>query len=87
MTSSAFEFIALVCAGLFSGAAAYITFVEHPARVSCGTSVALTEFRPSYRRGTVMQASLAALGLVAAVVAWMASRDVSVELRRAPASP
>lgn len=78
MIPSAFELVALVCAGLFSGAAAYITFVEHPARVSCGTSIALTEFRPSYRRGTVMQASLAALGLVAAVLAWLSSRDVGI---------
>ena len=73
-----FEIVALVCAALFSGAAAYITFVEHPARVSAGPTVALAEFRPSYRRGTVMQASLAALGLVAAVLAWRASRDVGI---------
>jgi uncharacterized membrane protein len=73
-----FVIAALVCAGLFAGAAAYVTFVEHPARVSCGTAVALAEFRPSYRRGTVMQASLAALGLVAGVLAWTASRDVGI---------
>lgn len=75
MTPLAFEIVALVCAALFSGAAAYITFVEHPARVSCGPAVALAEFRPSYRRGTVMQASLAALGLVAGVIAWVNVRD------------
>jgi hypothetical protein len=73
-----FEIVALVCAALFAGASAYVTFVEHPARVSCGTSVALAELRPSYRRGPVMQASLAALGLVAAVLAWLASRDVRI---------
>ncbi len=78
MTPSAFEIIALVCAALFSGAAAYITFVEHPARVSAGTSVALAEFRPSYRRGTVMQASLASLGFLSAVFAWLASHDVGI---------
>jgi len=71
-----FEIVALVCTGLFSGAAAYVTFVEHPARLSCGTAVALAEFGPSYRRGTVMQASLAAIGLATAILAWTARGDV-----------
>jgi hypothetical protein len=64
-----FELLATVCAGLFAGAALYVTFVEHPARLECGTALAATEFGPSYRRATVMQASLAAVGLVAACVA------------------
>ena len=62
--------VATLCAGLFAGAAVYITFVEHPARVECGTVLAATEFGPSYRRATVMQASLAALGCLAALAAW-----------------
>jgi hypothetical protein len=32
----------LVCA-IFAGAAIYINLVEHPARMSCGTEVALAE--------------------------------------------
>jgi hypothetical protein len=71
-----FELIATLCAGLFAGAAIYITFVEHPARLECGTELAATEFGPSYRRATLMQASLAALGLVAAVVAWIQGRGL-----------
>jgi uncharacterized membrane protein len=70
----AFELIATLCAGLFAGAALYITFVEHPARLECGTVLAATEFAPSYRRATIMQASLAVLGLVAAVAAWLQGR-------------
>jgi uncharacterized membrane protein len=73
-----FESLATVCAGLFAGAAVYITFVEHPARLECGTELAATEFGPSYRRATVMQASLAAVGLVASLVAWAAHRDIWV---------
>jgi uncharacterized membrane protein len=73
-----FEIIAIVAAGLFAGAAAYITFVEHPARLECGTLLAATEFAPSYRRATVMQASLAILGFLAAVVAWVQHRDLLV---------
>jgi len=73
-----FEFLAIVCAGLFAGAALYVTFVEHPARLECGTLLAATEFGPSYRRGTVMQASLAAVGLLAATVAWAQGRGLQV---------
>ena len=67
------EALATICAGLFAGAAIYITFVEHPARLECGTELAATEFGPSYRRATVMQASLAAIGLIASVAAWLQS--------------
>src|SRR5919197_198602 len=58
-------------AGLFAGAAIYITLVEHPARIACGTATALAQFRPSYRRAAVMQALLAAIGCLAAVGAWI----------------
>jgi hypothetical protein len=73
-----FELLALVATGLFSGAAAYITFVEHPARMGCGPAVALAEWRPSYARATVMQASLAVIGLLAAVVAYVLGRGLAV---------
>jgi hypothetical protein len=72
------EWIATLCAGLFAGAAIYITLVEHPARLECGTELAVTEFGPSYRRATLMQASLAAVGLAAAVVAWIQGRGLLV---------
>jgi Anthrone oxygenase len=64
------ELLATLCAGLFAGAAVYVTLVEHPARVECGPTLALREFRPSYRRAAVMQAALAAVGCLAAVGAW-----------------
>jgi uncharacterized membrane protein len=73
-----FELLATLCAGLFAGAAIYITFVEHPARLECGTELAAAEFGPSYRRATLMQASLAAVGLLAALVAWAQGRGVGV---------
>jgi hypothetical protein len=72
------ELIATLCAGLFAGAAIYITFVEHPARLECGTVLAATEFVPSYRRATIMQALLAALGLLAALAAWVQGRGLPV---------
>ena len=62
--------VATASAGLFAGAAVYVSAVEHPARLSCGAALALREFAPSYRRGTVMQASLAVVGLLASIAAW-----------------
>lgn len=73
-----FQFVATLCAGLFAGAAVYITLVEHPARLECGTEVAVTVFSPSYRRAAVMQASLAAVGLVGACFAWAQGGGVVV---------
>ena len=65
------EGLATLSSALFAGAAVYISVVEHPARLLCGTRIAVTEFAPSYKRGTFMQASLAAVGTLAAVAAWM----------------
>src|SRR5207245_8430855 len=70
--------LATVCAGLFSGAAIYVNLVEHPARLRCGTELAVKEFGPSYRRGTMMQASLALAGCALGVAAWAHSGDRTV---------
>ena len=64
------EILATLAVGLFAGAALYVTAVEHPARMSCGSALAVTEFRPSYERGAIMQASLALTGALAAMVRW-----------------
>ncbi len=53
------ELVAVLTATLFAGAAVYISLVEHPARLSCGTDIAATQWAPSYRRATMMQAPLA----------------------------
>jgi uncharacterized membrane protein len=65
------QLFATLSAGLFAGAALYITLVEHPARMQCGTRLAVTEFGPSYKRATVMQVSLAALGFLSGIAAWL----------------
>jgi hypothetical protein len=65
-------FATLACA-LFTGAALYITFVEHPARLSCGTEVAARQWAPSYKRATVMQVSLAIVATLAGFVRWLSS--------------
>lgn len=65
------EFLATLAAGLFSGASIYINLVEHPARVRCGTALTVLQFAPSYKRATLMQASLAGTGFLAAIAAFL----------------
>jgi uncharacterized membrane protein len=64
------EFVASLCTALFAGASLYINLVEHPARMECGTALAVAEFGPSYRRATVMQASLAVGAFLTGTWAW-----------------
>ena len=66
------EFVAVLSCGLFTGAAVYVTLVEHPGRMVSGLEIAVAEFSPSYRRGSVMQATCAALGLLSSIAAWLA---------------
>ena len=61
---------ALVCAALFAGAALYVSFAEHPARMKLDDRAALTQWKPSYDRAAILQASLAILGGVLGAAAW-----------------
>ena len=71
------EILTTLTCGIFAGAALYISFVEQPARLSCGITLAATEWRPSYKRGTVMQASLAIAGSLLALASWWASKNLA----------
>jgi hypothetical protein len=64
------EIVATFASGIFAGATVYIHLVEHPARLSCGVQLAVTEWRPSYKRGTMMQVPLALIGSLSALVSW-----------------
>jgi hypothetical protein len=68
-----FQFVAVLAATLFAGAAVYINIAEHPARMECGTALAVTVFGPSYRRAAVMQAALALVATAAGLGAWLTS--------------
>jgi len=70
------EFIATLSAGLFCGAAIFINLVEHPARMSCGTVLAVTEFAPSYKRATVMQVLLAVISFLSSLIAWFIHSNI-----------
>ena len=67
--------LALVTASLFAGAAFYVSFAEHPARSELDDRAQLQQWKMAYRRGTIMQGSLAALGFVLGLAAWWQTRD------------
>ena len=69
--TSLLGWVATLAAGLFAGAALYVSLVEHPARVSLGPRAAVHEFGPSYRRGAAMQAPLSLVGALAAIARWV----------------
>jgi hypothetical protein len=71
------QLVATLSTGLFSGAALYINLVEHPTRILCGTAIAVTEFGPSYKRAAVMQATLAVLGSMSGIIAWLMTSGIT----------
>ncbi len=62
--------LALIPAAVVAGAALYISAVEQPARLGLDDRSLLTEWKPAYKRGTMMQAPLAIVGFVLGLMAW-----------------
>jgi hypothetical protein len=61
--------IALLLAAVFAGAALYVNLAEQPARLTLDDRALLAEWKPSYDKGKMMQASLALLATLAGLLA------------------
>jgi hypothetical protein len=65
-----FAQLALVVAAVFTGAAIYVSVAEQPARLGLEDAALISEWKPAYKRGTAMQAPLAAIGCLFGLIAW-----------------
>lgn len=70
------EFIATLAAGLWAGAAFYISFSEHPSALKVGVRFATEYFRPMSKRTAPLMMVLAAVGGGAAIWAWLSEAGV-----------
>jgi hypothetical protein len=62
--------LALIAAAIFTGAAFYVNLAEQPARLSLDDRSLLAQWKPAYKRGYSMQATLTIVGFLLDVLSW-----------------
>jgi hypothetical protein len=64
-------FVATFACGVFFGAAVYVSLAQLPATLEVGVPFAGRFFGPMYRRAARVQAPLAVVGTVTAILSWL----------------
>ena len=67
--------LAFMLAAVFTGAAIYINIAEQPARLELDDRALLAEWKPAYKRGYRMQATIVIVGGLLGLAAYLSTLD------------